>query len=382
MRRNIALLGSTGSIGTQSLAVCENLGLGVAALAARSNLGLLERQARRWKPRIVAVFDKDSYQPLKTSLADLDCRVLAGEEGVCEAAACEGADTVVNAVVGIAGLRPTLAALGAGKQLALANKESLVTGGKLVMAEAARRKKSILPIDSEHSAILQCLQAGDRRELRGVVLTASGGPFFGKGPEELREVTVKEALAHPNWKMGAKITVDSATLMNKGLEFIEAMWLFGLSPGDIEVVVHRQSVIHSAVEFCDGSVIAQMGVPDMRLAIQYALTYPRHERLDCKRLSLIEYGALTFEKPDPGTFSCLDVCMRVARAGGLGPAVANGANEQAVSLFLDGKIGFLRIGELVAQAVESVRAEETVTLQGIFEADAQAREYVLAHYGR
>lgn len=374
--KNISLLGSTGSIGTQSLDVCENMGYEVVALTAGQNDRLLAEQARRWRPRMVAIADESRYTALKTSLADLDITVAAGEEGVCQAAALEGCDTVINAVVGIAGLLPTIAAIESGKHVALANKETLVAGGGLVMPLAKKKGVTILPVDSEHSAMLQCMTGRAPDQVRGVILTASGGPFYGKSREELAGVTPREAMAHPIWSMGSKITVDSATMMNKGLEFIEAMWLFDLRPQQIEVVIHRQSVVHSAVEFLDGSVIAQLGAPDMRLPIQYALTYPDHLPLPGKRLSLTDYGSLTFAPPDRETFRCLDVCIRAAGEGGLGACVANGANERAVALFLAGGISFLEIGELVEEAVAGVRPQGDVTLAAIQEADALAREYV------
>lgn len=378
MKKNIVLLGSTGSIGTQSLDVCRSNGYRIQALTAGSNIALLENQAREFMPETVAVADASKYRALKTALADLDIRVTAGEEAVCEAAALAGADTVINAIVGIAGLRPTLSAIRAGKTIALSNKEALIAGGKLVMDSVQRYGAAILPVDSEHSAIWQCLQAGEREDVAGVILTASGGPFRGKKRADLKGVTVEEALRHPNWNMGAKITIDSATLMNKGLEFIEAMWLFGLLPSQIEIVVHHQSIVHSAVEFQDGSVIAQLGVPDMRCAIQYALTYPRHSPLPGKRLSLTDIGTLTFQKPDLDTFACLFACIRAAHMGGFAPCIANGANEVAVNLFRRGKIGFLQIGELVSSAVEAVRPSDTYDLSSIEAADRLAREYVLS----
>jgi len=372
----ISLLGSTGSIGTQSLEVCENLGYEVAALTAYQNDRLLAEQARRWRPRMVAIADESRYTALKARLADLDITVAAGEEGVCQAAALEDCDTVINAVVGIAGLLPTVAAIEAGKYIALANKETLVAGGGLVMPLARERGVTLLPVDSEHSAMLQCMAGRAPEQIRGVILTASGGPFYGRSREELAEVTPREAMAHPTWSMGSKITVDSATMMNKGLEFIETMWLFDLKPHQIEVVIHRQSVVHSAVELQDGSVIAQLGVPDMRLPIQYALTYPAHLPLPGKRLSLTDYGSLNFDPPDRETFRCLDVCIRAAGEGGLSACVANGANERAVALFLEGRISFLAIGNLVEEAVDAVRPKGGITLAAIREADALAREYV------
>jgi 1-deoxy-D-xylulose-5-phosphate reductoisomerase len=377
---SLVLLGSTGSIGVQSLSVCRERGFPVLALAANRNVALLEKQARAFLPSHVAVADPAAYPALKTALADTSIRLSAGREALCELATLPEADIAVNAVVGIAGLRPTLAALEAGNAVALANKEALIAGGSLVM-ERAVLGESLFPIDSEHSAIWQCLQAGSRGDVTGILLTASGGPFFGKTREELAAVTVEQTLRHPNWDMGAKITVDSATLMNKGLELIEAMWLFGLTPSQVKIVVHRQSIVHSAVEFADGSVIAQLGVPDMRLAIQYALTYPYHLPLTGKRLSLTEVGSLTFEKPAPATFACLAACMRAADRGGLAPCIANGANEEAVAYFLAGKIGFLQIGELVAAAVEELSPTGSITLEAIEQADCLARDFVRDRIG-
>lgn len=375
--KKVTLLGSTGSVGSQSLEVCRNLNYRVVALTAHSNVEKLAQQAREFLPKLVAIADTSKYPALKTALADLDIEIVAGTDGVCAAASFSGADIVINAIVGIAGLRPTIAAIEAGKELALANKEALIAGGDLVTKTAKLHNTSIFPVDSEHSAILQCLQAGRREDVRGIILTASGGPFVGKTRRELEGVTVKDALKHPNWSMGAKITVDSATLMNKGLEFIEAMWFFGLSPSQIEIVVHHQSVIHSAVEFHDGAVIAQMGVPDMRGAIQYAITYPAHLPIaGTARLSLTDYGKLTFAKPDTSVFTCLEVCMAAAQEGGTAPCIINGANEQAVELFLKGKINFLQIGELVASAAANLKRPEASTLEQIEQTDMLAREYV------
>lgn len=376
--KKIVLLGSTGSIGTQSLDICRNMGYRVHALAAGSNVKLLEQQVREFSPQVVVVADESKYSELKTALADLDVTVLAGQQSVCQVAASYSADAVINAVVGIAGLRPTLAALGAGNQLALANKEALITGGELVMKAAAEKGITIAPVDSEHSAIFQSMLAGERKDVSGVVLTASGGPFAGKTKDQLQSVTREDALAHPNWSMGSKISIDSATLMNKGLEFIEAMWLFELTPDQIEITVHRQSILHSAVEFNDGSVIGQMSVPDMRSAIQYALTYPRRHSFGGKRLSFSDIGTLTFERPDLDTFLCLDTCIKAARAGGLAACIANGANEAAVELFLQNKIKFLQLGELVAGAVADIKITDELTLEAIEQADKQAREYVKA----
>lgn len=377
----ISLLGSTGSIGQQSLSVCRLLKIPVAALVANSNVKLLAEQAREFRPKLVGIRDKRLYKELKTELEGLCAEVIAGDEASVYAAACEDADMVINAIVGIAGLRPALAAIEAKKTLALANKESLVAGGLLVTSAAKRKGVPLIPVDSEHSAIFQSMRAGSREDVRGLILTASGGPFFGKTADELRSVKVEDALKHPNWSMGKKITIDSATLMNKGLELIEAMWFFGVSPEQVEIVVHRQSALHSAVEFADGSIIAQLGPLDMRNAIQYAITYPRHlPRGEDNRLSLTDIGSLTFEKPDYQTFKCLSVCVEAAKMGGLAPCTVNGANEQAVELFLNGKISFLRIGELVEAALDSVRPRSYFTIEDVENADMTAREFVMKNY--
>jgi len=379
--KNLSVLGSTGSIGTQTLQVCENLGYAVAALTGGDNVRLLAEQARRFRPQLAVIANEKLYGDLRQALSDLDIRVAAGAEAVCEAATMPQSDTVLNAVVGIAGLRPTLAAAKAGKRIAIANKETLVAGGDLVTRTTRESGAVLLPVDSEHSAMLQCMQAGRREQVRGVILTASGGPFYGMTRRQLSGVALGDALKHPVWSMGSKITVDSATMMNKGLEFIEAMWLFGLAPEQIEVLVHRQSVVHSAVEFRDGAVIAQLGVPDMRCAIQYALTYPDHMPLPGKRLSLADYGSLTFERPDLETFRCLALCVEAVRRGGLAPCVANGANEAAVGMFIAGEIPFLRIAELVESALAEVRPAGGVTLEGIETADYLAREHVARRVG-
>lgn len=376
----IAVLGSTGSIGQQSLSVCRYLKLGVEALAAKSNVKLLAEQAREFRPRMVAIEDEKLYPALKLALEGMDVEILAGGGSACEVAGRCEADTVINAVVGIAGLRPALAAIEAKKTLALANKESLVTGGAFVTQAAKRSGTPVIPVDSEHSAIFQCMRSGNPEDVRGVILTASGGPFFGRNAAQLEAVTVDEALRHPNWRMGKKITIDCATMMNKGLELIEAMWFFDLAPEQIEIVIHRQSVVHSAVEYADGSIIAQLGPLDMRNAIQYALTYPRHLGRESGRLSLTELGKLTFDKPDFDTFQCLTVCLEAAKMGGLAPCVVNGANEQAVELFLEGKIGFLQIGGLVAAALEEIKTPDEFSLNDVEETDRAAREYVLRNY--
>lgn len=379
--KKLSLLGSTGSIGTQALQVVQNLreqgeDWEVAALAARSSVNRLEEQARKFHPEVVAVFDEGAALSLRQSLRDTDIQVLSGMEGLCEAAAWPEADLTLNAVVGMVGLQPTLAALQAGKALALANKETLVAGGAIVMEAARKRNLPILPVDSEHSAIFQCLQGcPERGALKKLVLTASGGPFFGRSRQELAGVTREQALRHPNWDMGAKITIDSATMMNKGLEVMEASWLFDLPEHRIEVVVHRESVIHSMVEYQDNAVVAQLGVPDMAVPIQYALTYPRRMPSPAGELDLCALGKLTFYPPDREAFPCLELCREALRRGGLVPAAANGANEQAVALFLEGKIGFLDIPRLV-EAAMARQAPGVVTLETVLEADQEARAFV------
>lgn len=379
--KKLSLLGSTGSIGTQALQVVQNLReqgekWEVAALAARSSVNRLEEQARQFHPDVVAVFDEGAALSLRQSLRDTDIQVLSGMEGLCEAAAWPGADLTLNAVVGMVGLQPTLAALQAGKALALANKETLVAGGAIVMETARKRNLPILPVDSEHSAIFQCLQGcPERGALKKLVLTASGGPFFGRSRQELAGVTREQALRHPNWDMGAKITIDSATMMNKGLEVMEASWLFDLPEHRIEVVVHRESVIHSMVEYQDNAVVAQLGVPDMAVPIQYALTYPRRMPSPAGELDLCALGKLTFYPPDREAFPCLELCREALRRGGLVPAAANGANEQAVALFLEGKIGFLDIPRLVEAAMDR-QDPGVVTLEAVLEADREARAFV------
>lgn len=380
MSKTVSILGSTGSIGTQALDVVRMHGFSVAALTANSRIDVLEAQIREFHPPMAAVVDEKLAADLRTRVADTDTRVCAGLAGVCECACAQAAGTVLNAIVGMAGLEPTLAAIEAGKELALANKETLVAGGKLVMQAAQEKNVRILPVDSEHSAIFQALQGAPRREALGrIILTASGGPFFGKTREELAGVTVEQALNHPNWSMGAKITVDSATMMNKGLELIEAVWLFGVSPDKIDILIHRESVVHSLIEYQDHSVIAQLGVPDMRVPIQYALTYPERLESPVGQLDLAAYGSLTFARPDYETFSCIEACRRAITLGGLYPAAANSANEQANLLFRRGKIPFPRIGELVGEAMGEAPAKLNYTLEDIHEVDAAARDYVNNH---
>lgn len=374
--KNLTILGSTGSIGTQSLEVARRNGYRIIGLAAGNNIDMLETQAREFLPKAVAVFDCEKAKELKIKLGDTDIKVLSGLEGVCEVASMNEADTVLNSIVGIAGLRPTLTAIEAGKDIALANKETLVTGGEIVNRAAKDKGVKILPVDSEHSAIFQSLQGAPKKSLKKIILTASGGPFYGKTKKDLENVTVKEALNHPNWSMGAKITIDSATLMNKGLEVIEAVHLFGISANDIEVLVHRQSILHSGVELSDGAVIAQLGTPDMKLPIQYALTYPERNDFCFERLSLSDIGTLTFEKPDMETFRCLPLCIEAINQGGLKPTAVNGANEEAVKLFLQGKIKFLQIADLVEKALEKAENKKDFTLEDILYTDKWARQLV------
>jgi len=373
--KSLIILGSTGSIGTQALDVCRRDGYKVTALAAGSNIELLEQQAREFKVKTVAVSGEKAAKELAVRLKDTDIKVLSGVEGVCSVACTDG-DIVLNSIVGIAGLRPTLAAIEAGKTIALANKETLVTGGEIVNRKAKEKGVKILPVDSEHSAIFQSIQGAPEKSVKKILLTASGGPFYGKTRKDLENVTVKEALNHPNWSMGAKITIDSATLMNKGLEVIEAVHLFGLPAKAIEVLVHRQSIVHSGVELSDGAVIAQLGTPDMRLPIQYALTYPERSNYAFEHLSLTDIGTLTFEKPDTETFRCLPLCIKAIEEGGLAPTAVNGANEEAVRLFLEGKIKFLAIADLVEKALLSVQNKKEFDLEDILQTDRLARECV------
>lgn len=373
--KKITILGSTGSIGTQALEVVRKNGYKVTALAAGKNVKLLEEQVREFSPKTVAVFDETAAKDLKIRIKDTDTKVVSGKQGVCDTAGGD-CDTVLNAVVGIAGLEPTLAAIEAGNGIALANKETLVTGGELVNAAARKKGVKIIPVDSEHSAIFQSLQGAPEGSLSKIILTASGGPFYGKKKNDLENVTAAQALKHPNWSMGAKITVDSATLMNKGLEVIEAVHLFGVTADKVEVLVHRQSILHSGVELTDGAVIAQLGTPDMRLPIAYALTYPDRDKSAFEHLSLSDIGTLTFEKPDTETFRCLPLCIEAINRGGLAPAAVNGANEAAVDLFLKGKIKFSQIADAAERALLSVNNKERYTLEDVLETDRAARRSV------
>ena len=374
--KKLIILGSTGSIGTQALDIARANPdkYTVVGLAAGSNAELLEKQAREFGVKAVALFDTKAADELKIKLADTNIKVFCGADGVCELAMLD-CDMVLNAIVGIAGLRPTLCAIDAGHTIALANKETLVTGGEIVNRKLKEKGVELLPVDSEHSAIFQSLQGAPKGSLKKILLTASGGPFFGKTREELQNVTVKEALAHPNWSMGAKITIDSASLMNKGLEVIEAVHLFGVPASQIEVLVHRQSILHSAVELSDGAVIAQLGTPDMKLPIQYALTYPQRD-MCFDQLDLFKVGSLTFERPDCGTFKLLPLCIEAINRGGLYPTAINGANEESVKLFLEGKIKFLQIAELNEKAMNLCENKKDFTVEDIFAADEAARQIV------
>ena len=378
MTKNISLLGSTGSIGTQSLDVAKMHGYNIKCLSANSRVDVIEQQIRQFKPELVCMMNEQAASELKTRIADTSTKVTCGMQGLIECATYEGADTVLNSVVGMVGLQPTLEAIKAKKTIALANKETLVAGGHLVTNLAKENGVSILPVDSEHSAIFQAMQgAPNKQSIKKIILTASGGPFFGKTIDELENVTPADALKHPNWDMGAKITIDSATMMNKGLEFIEAKWLFDMPNDDIEIVVHRESVVHSAIVYQDNSMIAQLGVPDMRIPIQYALTYPERLESPVKYLSLADYGKLTFFEPDYETFKCIDVCRNAIELGGLHPAAANGANEESVRLFLNGKIKFTDIAYLNNEAMKRADDIENFTLADVLEADRKAREFVL-----
>lgn len=375
-QKRLCILGSTGSIGTQCLDIVSDTNYTVYGLAASRNIDLLEAQIRQYRPVLVAVEEEEKAKELKIRVADTPTKVLCGREGVLELAGA-GCDMVLNAIVGIAGLLPTLTAIDAGSDIALANKETLVTGGDLVMKKAKEAGVRFYPVDSEHSAIFQCMQGSVQKDVRSIVLTASGGPFCGKKREELERVTRAQALAHPNWSMGQKISIDSATMMNKGLEVIEAVHLFSVSPDQIQVVIHPESIVHSLVEFSDGALLGQLSHPDMRIPIQYALTYPNRIPSPVKPLSLGDFGKLTFMHPDRETFGCLAAAETAIRKGGLYPAAINGANEQAVALFLQEKIGFLQIEELVSSVLSCSFASHYETVEDVLEADRVAREMVL-----
>ena len=382
MVKSISVLGCTGSIGRQTIAVAEHTGIRVAALTANRKIEMLEEQARRLHPAFVAVYDEAAAKAFKTAVADTDIRVGSGMEGLMEAATLEESDCVVTAVSGSVGLKPTLAAIDEKKRIALANKETLVCAGDIVMARAGEKGAEIVPVDSEHSAVFQCLMGRGKGELKKILLTGSGGPFRGKAREELEDVTPEQAVAHPNWNMGAKISVDSSTMMNKGLEFIEAMHLFSVTPDDIEVVIHPQSVIHSMVELIDGTVIAQLGVPDMGLPIQLALTYPERCPSMFSRLDFTKLKDLSFEAPDFEKTPCLKLAMDCARIGGTAPCVMSAANEVAVGLFLRRKLGYNRIYDAAASAVEKVGVVKAPDLETILAADAAARAYVLENFSK
>ncbi len=375
--KKIAILGSTGSIGVQSLDVAEKQNYRVTALTANTNAKKLEEQSRKWHPECVAMSDENSAKLLKIALADTDIKVYSGREGVCECALNSSADTVINSLVGGGGLQPSLSVIVSGFTLALANKESLVAGGKLVTDSAKKNNVPILPVDSEHSAIFQCLQGRPTNNaLKKIILTASGGPFFGKTKSELENVTAEQALKHPNWSMGAKITIDSATMFNKGLELIEAVWLFSMKPEDVDIVVHRESIVHSLIEYDDNSVIAQLGLPDMRIPIQYALTYPERYPSPVGELNLAEIASLSFYKPDYETFECINICKKAISLGGLYPAAVNTAKEESNRLIRDVKIKYGHNTELISTAFYIVEDKNTYTVYDIDNLDILARERV------
>lgn len=376
MKKTVSILGSTGSIGTQSLVVCKKMGYRVHALTAHSNWKLLEQQVREFSPTIAVLTDPDAAEQLRLALQDTKTTVLSGMDGILEVVSHKEQDTVINALMGVAGLLPTVRAIEAGNNVALANKETLVAGGKLVTDLVREKGVLLTPIDSEHSAIFQCLQGNTTDSVQRLIITASGGPFYGKSREELKGIRKEQALRHPNWSMGAKITIDSSTLMNKGLEFIEAMWLFSMPPEKIQIVVHPQSIIHSMVEYVDGSVMAQMGAPDMMIPIQYALTWPERFDSPAKRLDLLSCGSLTFGKPDLETFTCLADCIEAAKRGGLYPCIVNGANEEAVSLFLQDRIGYLDLFAAVRAALDHFAPGDYTSAEEVLEADRMARAFV------
>ncbi|MDE7258693.1 MAG: 1-deoxy-D-xylulose-5-phosphate reductoisomerase [Lachnospiraceae bacterium] len=380
--KKIAILGSTGSIGTQTLEIVrKESDLQVAALAAGTNVELMEKQAREFGPSLVAMWTEQAARDLRERLADLPVRVTCGMEGLLEVAVCEESEVLVTAIVGMIGIRPTIAAIEQGKTIALANKETLVTAGHIIMPLAARMGVPILPVDSEHSAIFQSMHGENRARVSKILLTASGGPFRGKKREELASMTVEDALKHPNWSMGKKVTIDSASLVNKGLEVMEARWLFDVGLDQIQVVVHPQSIIHSAVEYVDGGIMAQLGMPDMKLPIQYALFYPDRRPMDTERVDFFRLKQLTFEEPDTDTFRGLALAYQAARRGGTLPTVFNAANEKAVALFLQKKIAFLQIPELIEGSMENHRVVDDPTVEQILEAEAETYEYIKQKYG-
>lgn len=379
---NIAILGSTGSIGTQTLEIVDsNPDMQVMGLAAGNNVDLLEQQIRKYRPRLAAVWSEKAWHDLQMRVADLPVRVVCGMEGLLEIATMAETDILVTAIVGMIGIRPTIAAIEAGKNIALANKETLVTAGHLIMPLAKEKGVSILPVDSEHSAIFQSLKTENAEQIEKILLTASGGPFRGKKREELAGIQVGDALKHPNWSMGQKITIDSSTLVNKGLEVIEAKWLFGAELEQIQVVVHPQSIIHSMVQFKDGGILAQMGMPDMKLPIQYALTYPKRRPMGGKRVDFYELGQLTFEKPDTETFRGLKLAYEAAHIGGSMPTVYNAANEKAVSLFLERKISYLQITELILEAMNNHKVIANPTVEEILRTQTESEELLCSLVG-
>ncbi len=380
--KKIGILGSTGSIGTQTLDIVrKEKDLEVVSLAAGSNVSLLEAQIREFRPKIAALREERAAADLRTRVQDLPVRIVSGMEGLLEVAAAEEMEVLVTGIVGMIGIKPTIAAIEAGKDIALANKETLVTAGHIIMPLAKRKGVSILPVDSEHSAIFQSMHGENRARVEKILLTASGGPFRGKSREELADMTVEDALKHPNWSMGKKVTIDSASLCNKGLEVMEARWLFDVSLSQIEVVVHPQSILHSAVQYADGGVMGQMGVPDMKLPIQYALFYPDRRPMDIGRVDLCKLGSLTFEKPDTETFQGLALAYRAAERGGSLPTVFNAANEKAVALFLDKKIRFLEIPELIGAAMDAHQVTENPTVEEILAAETETYEYIKTKFG-
>ena len=380
--KKIAILGSTGSIGTQTLEIVrKEADLEVAALAAGTNVELMEKQVREFRPSLVAMWTEEAAGDLRDRLADLPVRVTCGMEGLLEVAVCEESEVLVTAIVGMIGIRPTIAAIEQGKTIALANKETLVTAGHIIMPLAARMGGSILPVDSEHRAIFQSMHGENRTRVSKILLTASGGPFRGKKREELASMTVEDALKHPNWSMGKKVTIDSASLVNKGLEVMEARWLFDVELDQIQVVVHPQSIIHSAVEYVDGGIMAQLGMPDMKLPIQYALFYPDRRPMDTERVDFFRLKQLTFEEPDTDTFRGLALAYQAARRGGTLPTVFNAANEKAVALFLQKKIAFLQIPELIEGSMANHRVVDDPTVEQILEAEAETYEYIMQKYG-
>lgn len=376
MINSISILGSTGSIGTQTLSVCDKTGIKVDALAANSNYKLLGEQVKKYHPKKVCIFNDKYYNDLKREIEGENTKIVCNMDGLCEIASDKISDKILNSVVGMVGLKPTLAALNAGNTVALANKETLVAGGNLVMPLSKEKNVPVLPVDSEHSAIFQCLQGNKNNKIKKILLTASGGPFFGKTATDLENITPEQALKHPNWNMGAKVTIDSASLMNKGLESVEAKWLFDLDPKQIEVVVHRQSVVHSAVMYEDNSVIAQLGVPDMRIPIQYALTYPKRIESPVAELDLFKYKDLTFEKPDRNTFKCLDMAFFAMEKKKNYCVIMNAANEIAVRAFLDKKIKFMQIPDIIQSAFENVKIQEADSFEKIIETDKETRRFV------